>query len=446
MRRLSLIILLLCAGLTARAQWWNAVSEKTGLVLSLHQTDSAIELYSPLQTADPIPVSKWSLKNDTLRLECSSIGFKATLARNGDAWRGTWRQGIFKETVTFMPADTLFQLRRPQTPQTPYRFDEETISTDFTDSQGNAVHLEGTLSVPRGSLQRYPCLVLVSGSGQQNRDEELMQHRPFLVLADYLASRGIAVLRYDDRGVGASTGSLDSADTHLFAEDAEAMFSAVRRNPHVDPTRLGIGGHSEGGAIAPMVAARNKDVKFVVMLAGQGCTGLDVLLQQNNALYRAEGLSDSLLTLRDACMRDLFAIPLGSSQKDYQTIINRHTAGLSKEQVDNLGLGRGTAYQMKQQMETPWMQSFLRLAPADYLPKVKCPVLAMGGSTDLQVLPHPNLDRIKQLCPQADCRELSNLNHLFQHSETGDPKEYMMIEETFAPEAMKAVADWILGL
>ena len=477
------------------AQWWEAYSEKTGLVLSLHQTASGYELYSPLQTSDPIPVSKWSLQNDTLRLECASIGFKATLRQQDSLWVGTWHQSLMKEAVTFRPADTLFQLRHPQTPQPPYRFNEETVAVDYVDSHGDKVHLEGTLTYPKQSNSspklgegdrrstaveecvKFPCLLLVSGSGQQNRDEEIFQHKPFLVLADYLASRGIAVLRYDDRGVGASfctspsspsnspsklegvaegqgrvsTASggvcIDSADTHLFAEDAEAMFNALKANPHVAPTRLGIGGHSEGGAIAPIVAARNRNVKFVVMLAGQGCTGREVLLQQNDAIYRINGLGDSLLAIRNACMQELFALPAGSPQKDYQTIINRHTAGLSKAQIDSLGLGRGAAYTMKQQLANPWMQSFLRLDPADYLPKVQCPILALQGAKDCQVVAQPNIAAITQLAGQNTHHEIfAGLNHLFQHCEKGSPNEYMMIEETFAPEAMKALADWILAL
>ncbi len=437
---------MLCVGLTAHAQWYNGTSQKTGLVLTIHFTDSTCELYSPMQTTDPIPVSKWSLTGNNLNIECKSIGLKMNLTRHDSVFSGYWKQGLLKENITFFPTDTLFRMRRPQTPQPPYRFDEETVTADYTDSQGNKVHLEGTLTVPRGSATRYPCLVLVSGSGQQNRDEELMQHRPFLVIADHLASKGIAVLRYDDRGVGSSTGPLDSADTRLFAEDAEAIFNAVRRNPHVDPKRLGIGGHSEGGAIAPMVAARNKDVKFVVMLAGQGSKGLDVMLQQNEAIFRAAGISDNLLNTRMACMRELFNLSQGTSPKEIKAIIDRHIDGLTKEQVDSVGLGRGTAAAFKQQIDSRWMQSFLTLDPAEYLPLVKCPVLALNGSKDTQVLPHPNLEQVKQLCPQADCRELPNLNHLFQHCTTGSPDEYLLIEETFAPEALQAIADWILKL
>lgn len=444
MKKLT-IALMLCVGLMAHAQWYTGTSQKFGLTLCIHLTDTAAEIYSPMQTTDPIPVSSWSLEGDQLSIECKSIGLKVNVTRRDSTFVGYWKQGFFKEDITFYPTDTLFTLRRPQTPQPPYRFDEEIVVTDYTDSQGNAIHLEGTLTYPKGG-GRYPCLVLVSGSGQQNRDEEIFQHKPFLVLADYLASRGIAVLRYDDRGMGASTGSLDNADTRLFAEDAEAMLFAVKRSEHVDAKRLGIGGHSEGGAIAPMVAARNKEVKFVVMLAGQGCTGLDVMLQQNEAIYRSTGVSPRLCAVRVACMRELFALPADSKTKDYQAVILRHIDGLTKEEADSIGLKKSIAPILKQQMDSRWMQAFLTLDPAGYLPKVTCPVLALNGSVDCQVIAEPNQQRIKQLCPQADCRTLPGLNHLFQHSKKGSPDEYMLIEETFAPEALQVLGDWILTL
>ena len=444
MKKLSLI-LFLCIGVTAHAQWYNGISQKTGLALSIHLVDSTAELYSPMQTTDPIPVSNFSLTGDRMVLECKGIGLKMDLTQKDSTLQGYWKQGFLKEDITFYLDDTIFTLRRPQTPQQPYRFDEETVKTDYTDSQGNKVHLEGTLTYPKGS-GRYPCIVLVSGSGQQNRDEEILQHKPFLVLADYLASRGIAVLRYDDRGVGASKGEVEKADTRLFAEDAEAMFNAVKDNKHIDPTRLGIGGHSEGGAIAPMVAARNKEVKFVVMLAGQGCTGLDVMLQQNEAIYRSTGVSPRLCAVRVACMRELFALPADSKTKDYQAVILRHIDGLTKEEADSIGLKKSIAPTLKQQMDSRWMQAFLTLDPAGYLPKVTCPVLALNGSVDCQVIAEPNQQRIKQLCPQADCRTLPGLNHLFQHSKKGSPDEYMLIEETFAPEALQVLGDWILTL
>ena len=182
------------------AQWWQAYSEKTGLVLSLHMADSAAEIYSPLQTADPLPVSQWHLGGDTLTINCKNIGFKTVLHRREEGWNGYWKQGMVRETIVFGPADTLFQPRRPQTPQPPYSFVEETIATDYVDSHGDSIHLEGTLTLPQGHdpsrHTRYPCLMLVSGSGQQNRDEEMFAHRPFLVLADYLTTDGQGHYRY----------------------------------------------------------------------------------------------------------------------------------------------------------------------------------------------------------------------------------------------------------
>lgn len=447
MRKVLLALLVAFHVAPLWGQWYNGWSAKTGLVLSLHLTDSLPELYSPMQSPAPLPVSQSSLRGDTLRVECSSIGLSMKLVLGDSCLHGTWRQQIIKEDIVFCPADTIFTLRRPQEPQRPYSFAEETVAADYTDSQGNAVHLEGTLTYPQEGDGRYPTLVLVSGSGQQNRDEELLFHKPFLVLADYLASRGIAVLRYDDRGVGASTGPLDSADTRLFAEDAEAMFKAVRKNKHVDAKLLGIGGHSEGGAIAPMVAARNKDVRFVVMLAGQGCTGFDVLVQQNEAIYHANGVSEELAAVRGACMRELLVLSAEAPVEDYKAVILRHAEGLDKTQADSIDLKKGNAYALRQQMDSRWMREFLRLNPAEWLPKVKCPMLALNGGLDCQVVAQPNLNRIRELTQhRAVCLELPGLNHLFQHCTTGAPDEYVKIEETFAPEAMEAIADWVLSL
>lgn len=351
-----------------------------------------------------------------------------------------------REKITFDPADTLYQLRRPQTPLKPYRFEEETIAVDYVDRRGDSIHLEGTLTYPKGG-GRFPTLVLVSGSGQQNRDEELYLHKPFLVLADYLASRGIATLRYDDRGVGDSRGTLDSADTYTFSEDAEAMLMAASKNKHVNARRLGIGGHSEGGAIAPMVAARSGAARYVVMLAGLGTTGLKLLVQQNEALFRARGVSERLCQVRAGCMREVFALPQGSDWKDYQTVILRHTAGLTEAQIDSIELKKGVAYAMQQQMAMPWMQAFMRLDPADYLPKVKVPMLVLQGLKDRQVPAMANLMEINRLTEgRAKNEVFAGLNHLFQHCQTGDVYEYVQIEETFAPEAMEKIADFILNL
>ncbi|MBR1850181.1 MAG: alpha/beta hydrolase [Bacteroidales bacterium] len=438
-------IALVFVSYTVQAQWWTGTSAKTGLVLCLHLGDSSLTLYSPLQSSAPIPASSWQVDDESLNLECKAIGLKMNLKKVGDNLAGTWRQGLLREEITFYPSDTLFTLEHPQTPLPPYSFDEEEITADYTDSQGNPVHLSGTLTYPK-SGGRFPTVVLVSGSGQQNRDEEIMQHRPFLVLANYLASRGIATLRYDDRGVDSSTGNLDSADTYLFAEDAEAMLMALKGNRHIDTNRLGIGGHSEGGAIAPMVAARNRAAKFVVMLAGQGCTGSDVMVQQNEAIFIAKGVSADLVSIRVAMMKEIFGLEKNAPLAQYKAIVDRYTKELSDKQRDSIGIAKGTAYQLHKQLNSSWMSSFLKLDPGTYLPRVACPILALCGSKDSQVLAEPNLAAIKKLNANAMCRKLDGLNHLFQRCTTGSPDEYMLIEETFNEEAMQVVADFILRL
>ena len=197
----------------------------------------------------------------------------------------------------------------------------------------------------------------------------------------------------------------------------------------------------------PLVAARNKAAKFVVMLAGMGCTGLDILLQQNEAIYRAKGVSERLCQVRVACMRDIFALPKGSTVKDYQAVILRHTEGLTPAEADSIDLKKGMAYAMRQQVETPWWQGFLRLDPADYLPQVKAPILALQGTKDCQVLALPNIEGITRLTgSNTQHAILVGLNHLFQHCTTGALDEYVRIEETFAPEAMEKIADFILNL
>lgn len=182
----------------------------------------------------------------------------------------------------------------------------------------------------------------------------------------------------------------------------------------------------------------------MVMLAGQGCTGLDVMLQQNEAIFRAKGVSDSLIACRMAYLRDAFAMPPTASAKEHRKLIEHYTASLSKEQADSIGLVRSSVAGMRSQLESQWMQTFLTLDPAEYLPKVTCPILALQGMKDCQVIALPNITRITELAGNNTHHKIfAGLNHLFQHCTTGSPDEYMLIEETFAPEAMKAIADFI---
>lgn len=331
---------------------------------------------------------------------------------------------------------------------------EEEIVVNYR-QKGHDVTLTGTLTIPNNTAakqKRFPAVVLVSGSGQQDRDETMMGHKPFRAIAEYFAQQGIATLRYDDRGVGGSKGDLETATTYDFADDAEAMFMELRKHPKIDPKRVGIVGHSEGGAIAPMIAARNKKVAFVVMLAGQGCTGAEVLLQQNRAIFQLKGVEDSLIDVRIRCMEAYFDAMKRVAPEQYdsvfKSIANTYAGHLTKKQRRTVGVLGGDAYLFAQQFRTtPWWRAFLMMDPADYLPKVKCPILALSGSKDCQVIPIPNLDAIRRLAKNAKLTThlFPDKNHLFQTCTTGDVEEYSTLPEDIAPDVLELMARWIRG-
>ena len=408
-------------------KYWLGVVPGAGLPLNLAEQDGGWVLYSPAQTGDqPYPATEWSLRNDTLRYINSDLGVRITLKVEPSRMTGKFRQMFTNCDITFEPAEGLFQMERPQEPQPPYPYREEAVRVQH----GN-ITITGTLTRPAEGGE-VPAVVLVSGSGQQNQDEEIVGHKPFKVLADRLTRNGIAVLRYNDRGIGGSTGEVENATTYDFAEDAEACFEWLRRQPGIDPKRVGIIGHSEGGAIAPIVASRNRKVAFVVMLAGPGCTGKEILLQQNRWIYELAGVDSALLAVRLQYLEALF------EGREYKI-----PESLSKEERKAAGLDRGSLMMGEKQMEMPWMQAFLKLDPKRYLPKVKCPILALNGALDCQVTATENLNNIKQLNRRAEVVLLPGHNHLMQHCETGKPEEYILIQETLSEEVIDQILKFI---
>jgi pimeloyl-ACP methyl ester carboxylesterase len=312
--------------------------------------------------------------------------------------------------------------------------------------------------------------VLVSGSGPQNRDEEILGHRPFLVLADYLTRRGIAVLRYDDRGVGDSKGSFQSATTFDFVDDARAALDFLAEQPEVDARRVGVIGHSEGAIVASILAARGAEdgqaadenskagarAAFIVLLGGPGVRGDELLLMQSAALGRAMGVSEEQISEANRLNRELYSIAM--SDGDVPTLREK-VVGVMEDPIDStsdLTEQEKDAYKaqiqaLADQLLSPWMRTFLALDPSDYLRKVGVPVLALDGSKDLQVPARENLAAVAAALESAGngaatLIELEGLNHLFQHATTGLPSEYGEIRETFAPEALQRIGDWILNL
>lgn len=459
LKRLSLI-LMLCVATSLQAQqlplsfmpyqghWWLGMLEEASLPINLTFGTDNDEikpiLYSPMQSAEPMPATKWSFDNDTLRINHKPTGVRLVLVWNpaDSSFSGTFRQGMLRAQIHFAPADTLFSVVRPQTPQPPFPYAEREV---VIERKKTGVTLAGTLTIPEGKGP-FPAVVLVSGSGQQNRDEELLGHKPFLVLADYLSRHGIAVLRYDDRGVGGSKGDVAKATTLDFADDAETVFNYLRKQKQIDSKRVGIIGHSEGGMIAPIVASRNSKVAFIVLLAGPGGTGADILLQQNERLYQLQGMPQELIDRRLDFMRSVFA--LGDTISNYSAAVlklcEEKTEGLTAEQRRQIGMTKGETMMFVSQMEIPWMKAFVKLNSADYLRRTHCPILAINGDRDCQVLPI-NLKAIADATKApVTTLPMPGLNHLMQHCTTGAPSEYMLIEETIAPVVLEAIADWIL--
>ncbi|MBQ9474460.1 MAG: alpha/beta fold hydrolase [Bacteroidales bacterium] len=423
-------------------RYWQGIVSTLPLNLTIQPAaDSATAwLYSLLQTSEPLIATSCQWHGDTLRYTHKPSGVKLTLRYNRTAgtFTGTFRQALLRQDITFTPCDTLPTFRRPQEPQPPLPYSQREVRITRKLKGGDKIVLAGTLTMPQG-VRRAPAVVLVTGSGPQNRDEEIFLHKPFMLIADQLTRNGIAVLRYDDRGVGSSTGNYAAAGWNDFADDCEAAFKFLRRQRGIDRSKVGIIGHSDGAAIAGYIAARNSNVAHIVMLAGPGCKGSDILLQQNKVICQLQGASDSatsLQLLRVQAYIDALGTASPESVLDTLTALNSRRQLLFKPYEL-----RTTAEALSQ---SPWLRDFTALDPAQYLPAVQCPLLAIGGDKDCQVVAEYNLPAIKCLTSgRAETLLLPGLNHLLQHCATGSPDEYPFIEETLAPEAISAIIKFL---
>jgi fermentation-respiration switch protein FrsA (DUF1100 family) len=388
-----------------------------------------------------IPTTAVTRNGDSLKIEVKSLAglFEGKIAADFSAIDGKWTQGGGTLTLLLKPVknESELELKRPQNPVKPYPYREEEVS--YTNSQQN-VTLAATLTIPPGKGP-FPAVVLITGSGPQDRDESILGHKPFLVLSDYLTRHGIAVLRADDRGTAKSTGVFATATTADFATDVEAGIACLKTRGEINPRKIGLIGHSEGGVIAPMVAARNKDVAFIVMMAGTGVRGDEVLVAQGEAIEIASGKSPEEAAKNAAKEKEM--LTLVETEKDEALLEKELKEKLAGEVPEPL-----IGSQIKQ-VTSPWFRFFLTYDPASALRKVTCPVLAINGSLDKQVLPTQNLPPIREALKQAGNRhvevdELPGLNHLFQPAKTGSPSEYAEIEETISPVALEKMSTWIL--
>jgi hypothetical protein len=409
-------------------------------------------LDSPDQGATGIPVGDCSFSNGRLRLAVRSISgsFEGTL-KDDSTVEGTWTQGGASLPLVLKRIEKVAQANRPQEPKRPYPYKEEEV--EFENSSGGFT-LAGTLTQP-DSGGPFPAVVLISGSGPENRDEQVFGHRPFLVLADFLTRQGIAVLRYDDRGVGKSGGDSKTATTLDLATDARAAFEYLKTRQEIDPKRIGLLGHSEGGVIAPIVANEASDVAFVVLMAGTGVPGDSVLMLQSYLVARAEGASDSALAQGRKNERKLLDIVMkeadtAAAAAKLRPLLREIIAQMSPAESEQGNVYEQAAEQQVTTMLSPWFRHFLSYDPRPALMKLKQPVLAINGEKDVQVAPKENLAAIEAALKAGGnkdflVKELPGLNHLLQTATTGGVSEYTKIEETISPTALKVMADWILA-
>jgi len=424
------------------------------MVFHLEQNESGNlggTMDSPDQGATGIAISEVKIDSNTINISIRSIGGTYTGEYNDQTkeLKGIWRQGSSSLPLILKPQVEEVVLNRPQEPKPPYPYNIVEVGFENVEA---GVTLAGTLIYPKRE-EPFTAVILISGSGPQNRDEEVFQHKPFLVLADHLVRQGIAVLRYDDRGTGESTGNFASGTSRDFAKDAWAAFQFVKEQKYFNTTKIGLVGHSEGGLIAGMLAAEHEELDFAVLMAGPGLTGEEITHLQSALIARANGASEEEISRSNDLNKRLFEAVKSEPDRqelssEIETIINDYIANLSESEKLKPENNRESLNAIASKVTTPWFRYFLTYDPSEVLSKMKCPVLAVNGEKDLQVPPKENLKAIEKALKKAKnkdftIKEIKGLNHLFQTANTGSPSEYVQIEETFSPQAMSLISEWI---
>jgi alpha-beta hydrolase superfamily lysophospholipase len=431
----------------------NGIDLRLVFNLKLNDKDSLIAtLDSPDQGAKDIPMGSVNLDNKKLTIKAPALLGEYNGTIMGDSTiEGTWTQRGASFTVNLKKLKTELILNRPQEPKPPFPYKSEDVT--FMNNKFS-IKLAGTLTIPSGTGP-FKAVIMITGSGAQNRNEELMGHKPFLVIADYLSRNGIAVLRFDDRGFGGSQGKYSEATSADLATDAEAAFDFLKNNPKINPKEIGLIGHSEGGLIAPIVASSNPDIGFIVSLAGPGVTGQQIILRQEQDISRLSGVKEDAIKESNETNKKLYAVL--RKEKDNK-IAETKILKLYKEILEKKKTSEEDTEKAVNQLKMTfgantytWFRYFIMTDPATFWKKVKCPVLALNGEKDLQVNANENLAAIGKTLKSSGNKsvrivKLPELNHLFQHCKTGLPAEYVSIEETFSPEALKIITDWILVL
>jgi len=421
-------------------------SMKIKIILHIIAKDSSYKSFIeiPGQGSVNIPLGQTQITGDSLIINDSKFliaikGFYNALKDSIDVRGLQYGKSI---AINFGRSSvTGFTLNRPQTPKPPFPYSSEEVV--FANANANNIKLAGTLTVPMNSKIRCAA-ILITGSGPQNRNEKAFDHETFLILSDYLSRNGIAVLRFDDRGVAQSEGAFKSATTYDFSTDVEAALDYLRKRIDIPIQKIGLIGHSEGGMIAPMVAARRRDVAFVVCLAGPGVPLDKLQMKQNEEIAKSEKQADTVLQKNLKMHAEVFASIKEIERPD---VLESKTRSILEEH--NFLAGDTAAYnQFVKRNLSLWFRYLIRYNPADALEHMSCPLLALNGTLDKQVDATMNLEGMRTALkkgknPDFTLLYMPGLNHLFQEAKTGDVAEYVMIEQTMSPKVLEAVTQWI---
>ncbi len=408
-------------------------------------------MHSPLQGAHNIKINKIAADLDSISIYVNSLGahYKARLTGKDTVLDGIFTQAVFSIPMRMTKTKELFALKRPQNPKAPFDYSEEEVS--FYNA-ADEITLAGTLTYPKGDGP-FPAVILITGSGPQNRDEEILGHKPFLVIANHFTRNGIAVLRFDDRGVGQSEGNFSAATSKDFAQDAEAAFDFLQAHPKINAEKVGFLGHSEGGMIAPIIASRNDAVSFIIMLAGPGLKGEDVLRTQLHRIMTLENTDPEIIEFVLKDYKQIFQILKQESDKQKAAeSIRTYLTKRAEELPEELHMGLSYTSQGIEMkifsMNSDWFRYFLTFDPEYYLKQMTCPVLALFGEKDVQVTVPENITALENIIQKHNKDNFTVLtfpgkNHLFQNAQTGAVSEYALIEETICPEVLEKMTDWI---
>ncbi len=452
------ILLLLATNLFSQAivGSWHGTLEAQGVklevVFHIEKQDSEYSslMDSPTQGAFGIPTTKTTFKNNQLEIVVANLGVFYQGKLNNDTIKGTFTQGGMPFPVVLTRTDKK-ELLRPQEPKEPYSYDIEEVTFPNTKEK---IELAGTLTLPKQN-RISPVVILIAGSGPNDRDETIFGHKPFWVLADYLTRQRVAVLRYDKRGVGESGGEYFTATTKDFAADVEAAINYLKTREDIHSSNIGLIGHSEGGIIASMVATQNEDVKFAVLMAGLGVTGTELVLAQHQHEFDKTTLAKTEKEHINSILVNLYSKVLewkeyaGSDeernqlQQDLDTLW-QHLAPEIKGEVQKDAFKKQTT----SKIVSPWFRQFLAIDPLQYIQTLSIPVLAINGENDTQVNYQSNLEGIEDALKRANNKRYTiksypHLNHLFQESTTGEIDEYGKTEQTISPEVLLDIANWI---